>query len=276
MRALLLALGLALPVAAQDVTEVIPLRHRPAAELVPVLQSMIGRDGVVASLDTRLVVRATPEAMARIKALLPELDLPLRSVWITVRQAGRRQEGSAAGGVTVQGGSGTWTTRDGGTTTTTTRRTTATGAFSAGSTSGSDEATQRLRAVEGQPAYIGLGQAQAVPQVVVGPGGVATGAAYVEAATGFWVLPRLSGQLVTLELATSQDAFTAAGLERRGVEATVSGRLGEWIQVGSHDLQGRERQGGASVGGRAVVAGEQASWAESWSVSLRVEEVPGP
>ena len=276
MRPLLLALALAFPAAAQDLAEVIPLRHRPAAELVPVLQSMIGRDGVVASLDTRLVVRATPEAMARVKALLPELDLPLRSVWITVRQAGQRQESSAAGGVTVQGGSGTWTTRDGRTTTTTTRRTTATGALSAGSASGSDEATQRLRAVEGQPAYIGLGQAQAVPQAVVGPGGVATGMAYVEAATGFWVLPRLSGQLVTLELATSQDAFTAAGLERRGVEATVSGRLGEWIQVGSHALQARDRQGGASVGGRAVVAGEQASRTESWSVSLRVEEIPGP
>ncbi len=264
MRLLLLALALALPVAAQDTAEVIPLRHRPAAELAPVLQSMIGSDGVVASLDTRLVVRATPEAMARVKALVRELDLPLRSLWITVRQAGQRRESSVDGGVTVQDGSGTRVTTDGHTTTTTTRRTVVTGALSAGSASGSDETLQRLQALEGQPAFIGIGQAQAVPRAVLTPGGVVTGAAYVEATTGFWVLPRLSGDLVSLELATAQDAFTRAGLERRGVETSVSGRLGEWLQVGSHALQSRGQLA-------AILVAGQASLDQSWSVSLRVE-----
>lgn len=274
MRLLLLALALSLPVAAQDVTAVIPLQHRPAAELVPVLQSLIGSEGAVASLDTRLVVRATPAAMARVRELVRDLDLPLRSLWVSVRQTGQRRESSVSGGVTLQGGPRTRVTTDGHTTTTTTRRTVATGALSAGSASGRDESLQQLRAVEGQPAFISLGQAQAVPQVVVGPGGVAAGTAYVEAATGFWVLPRLSGQLVTLELATRQDGFTPAGLERRGTETTVSGRLGEWIQVGSQVLQGRERQAAGGVAGQAGLAAGQSSVAESWSVALRVEEAP--
>lgn len=277
MRPLLIAaLALALPAAAQDTAEVIPLRHRPAADLVPVLQSMLGSDGVVASLDSRLVVRATPEAMARVKALVRDLDVPLRSLWITVRQAGQRQESSVHGGVTVQGGSGTRVGTDGHGTTTTTRRTVATGGLSAGSAADSDETLQRLRAVEGQPAFISIGRALAVPQAVLTPGGVAPGAAYVEAATGFWVLPRLSGDLVSLELATTQDAFAPAGLQRRGTETTVSGLLGEWLQVGSHSLQGRERQAGGALGGQAVLAGGQASLAESWSVSLRVEAVDAP
>lgn len=266
---LIAALALALPAAAQDTAEVIPLRHRPAADLVPVLQSMLGSDGVVASLDSRLVVRATPEAMARVKALVRDLDVPLRSLWITVRQTGQHRESSVHGGVTVQGGSGTRVGTDGHGTTTTTRRTVATGALSAGRASGDDETLQRLRAVEGQPAFISVGRALAVPQAVLTPGGVAAGAAYVEAATGFWVLPRLSGDLVSLELAATQDAFTPAGLERRGVDSTLSGRLGDWLQVGSHALQSREQQA-------AILAGGRASLDESWSVSLRIEAVEAP
>jgi hypothetical protein len=81
-----LALAPAPARADETVLKVIPLKNRPAADLVPVLAPIAGPEGSVTALETRLVVRATPQALARIEALLRTLDTPLRSLVISVSQ----------------------------------------------------------------------------------------------------------------------------------------------------------------------------------------------
>jgi hypothetical protein len=252
LRALACWLLLVTPLAAQEATlETIALRNRPAEDLVPVLEPLVGPGGSVTAFGGRLIVKAAPRAMREIKDLVAKLDVVPRSLWITVRQSrdvdtSGRQIG-AGGGVVVE-------RRDGRTTTT---RTEVHGAFGQGSASERGQDVQQLRAVEGRPAEIHAGREQVVP-----PG-------YVQdAASGFSVIPWLSGDFVTLEIRTRGDRIDAAGrVEYQQLKATVNGRLGEWISLG-----GLEKS--ETTSDRGLLSRANARWAELRSVSLKVEEIP--
>jgi hypothetical protein len=249
--AALACLLLAAPLLAQQpALETIVVKNRPAEDLVPVLEPLVGPGGSVAAFGGRLIVKAAPAAMREIKDLVAKLDVVPRSLWITVRQS-RQVESSgreigAGGGVVVE-------RRDGRTTT----RTRATGVFGQGSGSESGQDLQQIRAVEGRPAQIHVGREELVP-----PGYVQ------EAATGFSVIPWLSGDFVTLEIRTRGDRIDAAGrVEYQQLKATVNGRLGEWISLG-----GIERSEDTSD--RGLLSRARSRWDELRSVSLKVEEVP--
>ncbi|MGE0454193.1 MAG: hypothetical protein AB7O37_17230 [Vicinamibacteria bacterium] len=113
-----------------------------------------------------------------------------------------------------------------------------TGAFAGSSAGETGSLTQSIAALEGRPAFISVGEARpvATPVPVVGPGGaigVAPGTVLQEASRGFYVIPRLSGDFVTLEVAVSGDRLAAGGaVELQRLETTASGRLGEWIPLG--------------------------------------------
>jgi hypothetical protein len=265
--ALLASLLLVAPLFAQEpALETIPVRNRPAEDLVPVLEPLVGRGGSVTAFGNRLIVKAAPAAMREIKDLVAKLDVVPRSLWITVRQSrdvetSGRQVG-ASGGVVVE-------RRDGRTTTT---RTEVHGAFGQGSSSERGQDVQQLRAVEGRPAQIHVGREVPVPQAVVvpGPAGpeVARGSVYQEADTGFSVTPWLSGDFVTLEIRTRGDRIDDAGrVDYQQLKATVNGRLGEWISLGGLDRT-------ETTSDRGLLSRSSARFAELRNVSLKVEEVP--
>ena len=61
---------------------------------------------------------------------------------------------------------------------------------------------------------------------------------YREAVTGLWVLPRINGDRVTMDLAPQREAFdnrTPGGVQGSRILTTVTGRLGEWIELGGVD-----------------------------------------
>jgi hypothetical protein len=102
---------------------------------------------------------------------------------------------------------------------------------------------QRMQVLEGGQAYISSGESRI----------------HGQAGTGFSVMPRVSGSNVTLEIATQQEAFTRGGaIQGQRAVSTVSGRLGEWIDLGGTEsasaradsgiLSSRERTAGGSSG----------------------------
>jgi hypothetical protein len=134
-----------------------------------------------------------------------------------------------------------------------------TGSFNATSASESGSDVQQLQCLEGRPAFIHGGHAVPVPQPFV------PGAAYAEAITGFWVLPRLAGDSVTLELAVSKDGFESRGtLGTRQVQTSVSGRLGDWLAVSGSSLV-------RDVSERGLADRSAARDSQDWSVDLKVE-----
>ena len=91
-----------------------------------------------------------------------------------------------------------------------------------------EQAEQRLQVLEGGQAYISTGEARI----------------YGQAGTGFAVIPRVSGSSVTLDIAAQQEAFTRGGAVRgeRAV-STVSGRLGDWIELGGISVSSLRGEG---------------------------------
>lgn len=249
----------------ETVVEVLAVRNRPASDLVSVLEPLAGPDGSVAAMESRLIVKATPAALAQIKHVLGSLDVAPRALWITVRHASSATTSARGGAVAASvpiGGTTVQVSPDGATLTTTTRsqRTRVTGAFADASASDTGTDVQRLQCLEGRPAFIQVGRAEPA----------FAGAGYVEADTGFWVLPRLAGQTLSLELATSRDAFEASGsIAVRRTSGSLSGRLGEWIPVGGASLA-RDAQE------RGLASRATTSTTSDWSVELRVEAADTP
>jgi len=253
--ALCLSLLPILGVAEEIALEVIPLRNRPAETLVPVIAAVAPPGVTITGLDTRLIVRGTPSALAEVRRLAAVLDTPLRSLSITVDQGHIRRDAVRAGGATVEARPG---------------RTVVTGAFDQRESSETGSGVQRVRALEGTPASIQVGRSVPVAETVVvpTPGGAAVvpGAGYREAVSGFRVLPRLSGDVVTLEILTADESVDDRGaVEGTRSRITVSGRLGQWIELGAA-LQDAE------ASHREVLGGSHERSLEGRSIRVMVEE----
>lgn len=249
--------------AADDGTllKVIPLKHRQAADLVAVLQALAGPGGTVAAIDSRLVVRATPQGHARIEEALRALDTPLRSLIITVSQARSRTARQETNAVSASGG----------TVTSHTTRTVVTGAFGASGGEESDADVQRVTVLEGYPALIRVGRSEPVSTIGLlptprGPGVIVPGTAYAETGTGFYVLARLDAHRVTLELwAESTESTGGGAVAGQSLRTTVGGSLGEWMEVGTAVRE-------AEVRARALLGGAQRGSVEERNVRVRVDE----
>ncbi|MFC5302978.1 secretin N-terminal domain-containing protein [Azospira restricta] len=282
MKRLLSILLVLLPLlaAAQQEMEILPLRHRTVDQVLPVLRPLLEPGAALSGMNNQLILRASRKNRDEIRQALAALDTPARSLRILVsqhRDAEMRQSGAEAygsvgsgnvriiqppSGVAVGGGR-VEIRRDGnvvGGQVVDTRSTRAAGAM------------QSVQVVEGGRAYISVGQSLPLPlrQVVVGPGGavVTETVVYRDVGQGFYAEPRLAGDRVTLEISPQFDTPGAAygSINTQRLSTTVSGRLGEWIELGGSGQQaaGRER-GGFSVG-TSEIRDDRSIW-------LKVEEV---
>jgi hypothetical protein len=132
--------------------------------------------------------------------------------------------------------------------------------------------------LEGSSAYIRVGESRPVPSrqvvrtVINGQivDRVVEGTEYRDAATGFSVRPRLQGDIVTLDINPQRDSFDD---RRRGtvnvqqVTTTVSGRIGEWIDLGGMD-DSRSDERSALLGRSSGRTGDRRG------VQVRVEILP--
>lgn len=251
---------LALPVCAQQELEIIPLRHQTVDQVLPVLQPLVEPGGSLSGMNNQLFLRASRRNRDDIKRALAAIDAPSRRLVIHVSQNRGLDESNRGGSVSGQVvlgtnrradvNAGVWDTR------------------SARSESGS----QMVQTVEGGRAYIQVGRSVPVPmrQIAVGSGGaVATDSfVYRDIGQGFYAQPRVNGDRVTLEI--SQQADSPSGYRgaanTQGLSTTVSGRLGEWIELGGAGSQ----SSGSSRGGFGASTGEVR---DSRSIWLMVEEI---
>ena len=137
----------------------------------------------------------------------------------------------------------------------------------------SERSGQMVQTVEGGRAFIQVGRSLPLPlrQAVIGPGGVVVeeSVVYRDVGSGFFAVPRVNGDRVTLEISQQAESFSPAArgaIESQRLTTTVTGRLGEWIQLG-----GVSRQ--ASGGGIGTFGAASASGSDSGAIWLLVEEI---
>lgn len=237
---LLFALLPALPGMAQDTElKTFPLQQRNAQEMIPVLRPLLEPGTTLSGSGYTLIVRGTPQTLREIEHLLAELDRAPRNLMVLLHRGElttAQRQGTAASGALDSGADGTGirgqvrvyrTERQ-----------------------GEEQGDQRLRVLEGQWAHLRAGDAIPLPHqsTVLTPGGVVTqqGIEYRDVATGVEVRPRLSGDRVTLEVRPyrARPAATGGGvIESQALITTVSGRLGEWIELGgvAEETSGQDR-----------------------------------
>ena len=217
----------ALAASAQHALEIIVLRHRTVDQVLPVLRPLLEPGGTLSGQYSQLIVRASPANVAELKRVLEAIDRPLRRLQISVRFEdsldAARQGIEGSGAVSNRGPRIELRAED-------------------SRTRADERVDQSLQVLEGARAVI--------------YGGVQY------RATGFEVVPRLSGESVLMDISPQRES----GDSFQHAAATVSARLGEWFEVaGTATSSSRDARGILSTSRSAIAEGRR--------VWLKVEEI---
>jgi type II/III secretion system protein len=235
------------PVLAESMKiEIIPMKNRLVSDVIPVIEPLVVEGGSVTGMKDKLIVKTTPSNLKQIKSVLAEIDNAPRRLMISVKQNVDGNFNIKEGGYSGRYNSGDvkFKSPDPGR-----EGTIIQGKDSDGNVIRyrqletrsrlEDKNVFRVQTLEGNPAFINSGQSVpvATQSTFVTAGGIVyqDGVEYRDVTSGFYVLPRLQGDNVTLLVAPHLSRVTpgeAAIFDVQNVETTASGRLGEWIQLG--------------------------------------------
>jgi type II secretory pathway component HofQ len=274
----LLLLMLAGAARAQEINvEIIELRYRSAEEMLPILQPLVEPPGSVGALQNKLIIRGTPAGLRQIKSLVAQLDTAPRQLLITVDQGTLSQTRERASGISGHAASGdveVFIPSD---------VPPGTPGIAVGGRDGAIEARsgirrgssdsggqQQLRVLDGREAVIYLGQSVPFARKSKGPGGaLIEDIEYRDVMVGFSVLPRVQGDQVTLEISPQQESISGAGgtISVQRSSTSVSGRLGEWIDIGGATQEQVSEN-------RSLSSSRSSRRQDTHQVRVKVEELP--
>jgi type II secretory pathway component GspD/PulD (secretin) len=243
--------------------EVIALKYRNAEQLLPMLRPLVEPGGAVSGMQNQIILRASRRNIEELRRVVASIDTQPRRLMISVRQDTAENVQGGAAGV-----AGTINSRGGGE---------IRGQVFDSRNVSDERISQRLQVLEGYPATINVGQSVPVPSRSV-TGGV-TGAnqgfliaetvTYRDIGTGFEVVPRVSGDMVQLEISPRRETPGNAGpgsVNSQRITTTASGRLGEWFELGGASQQESRQNSGLTYGS----SGERRDIRRVW---VRVEEI---
>ena len=253
----------------------LPLQHRPAEELVPLLQPLLPAGAALTGTGDVLLLRADEATVAEVRRALATLDRAPRQLLISVGQSmgtSRQSGGVRATGTVGSGGVQVGVDRP---------PAGASGldvAIGHSSTRDDIRTLSSVRALEGREVFVAAGESRPFTSTTVvgggwvGPVAVGTTTGYQDARTGFNATPRVAGDRVTLEIAPVQQRFANEGsyagaeVASQSAQTTVSGRLGEWIEIGGVS----DARGGSTTG---VATWQTRSGLTRSSAWVKVEQV---
>jgi hypothetical protein len=266
------------PRAADYPIEVIELRHNLLQDVLPVIRPLMGEGETVTGMGSQLVIKAPPARVDQIRQLLTEIDRPPRRLIVTVSNQGdlNRYSRGYSAAADINAGDGNITVNPRGR-----QRETASAGIGSGDSRariGVHDATsqggrtvgQHVQVLEGRRAWINAG-VQVPVQTREGyiAGGVPyerRSISYHDVRSGFYVIPRVSGDIVTLEILQHDDrpGDTPRTFRTQSTNTSVSGRLGQWIDLGGIDTAETDSRRDIGQSVRSGVTGTQ-------QISVKVE-----
>ena len=238
----------------------ISLQSRTADELIPILEPLLGAGDVITGQGYRLFLRAPAQTVEEVKQVVRALDIAARVLLISVSQGSRRDfesqridgniqvesdnsridigsdSGNAAGNIDY--GDGNVSIGVSG---------------SSNRSSRQSNPVHRLRVTEGTRGFIETGS-----EVAYNSGLYGGTTDFKRATTGFYVLPRVNGDEITLEVSPfkNEPVENSSGrIETQQARTTIRGRLGEWLSIGGVSQQFQRTQSG--IGSRSSAAGSR-------------------
>ncbi|QJP96318.1 secretin N-terminal domain-containing protein [Pseudomonas fluorescens] len=207
LRTLLTTLLLGCSFSVMAATEIVPLKYHTSADMLPVAQDFIGKDGQVSAYGNQLIVKAEPDKIQELKALLTQLDTAPKRLLITVDTNENNQQNT-----------GDQQTR-----------------IIDYSTASRDGGIQQVQASEGAPALIQVGQSVPITSSQSNSwGDYSSQTQYRNVTQGFYVTASVTGDTVHLSISTNRDRMSQERpdvVNVQSTDTTVTGRLGEWITL---------------------------------------------
>lgn len=246
--------------------EVIPLNHRFAEEMAPLVRPLLAPGDVLVASGNQLIVQTSPDRLAQIKQLLQSLDKSAHRLMITVRQGGDLSREELDAGAGVQGrlplnqpDRASLQLR---------------GRFNQTDSDENRNAVQQIQTLEGSPAQIQFGESRPVTVPVIGGRGnqfmVRRGVGYQELTTGFAVVARLTGDgnvlVDVMPWSARPDPFDSRNVRNQQASASLQARLGEWMVIGGQNSE-QSAQQSQWLGHRYT------TWNESDTISIKVEDL---
>ena len=247
IHALLIACAvlLVLTPAAADEARIILLKHRPASEVMPLIRPLLGPDDALSGLDFRLIIRTSDRNLKAIERLLTQVDVARQRLRITVEQASADDRTQTSRSVTGEAPigdkaritlpakppeNGGLVVQQNGLRYTVNRHT----------TSASNPITQTVMTLDGQRAYIRIGQSVPHVKTILALSHrqfvLTQGIELQDVTTGFDVLPRVRGDRVLVEITPRLSSLrdpTIGLADFRELSTTVDTRQGEWLDLGA-------------------------------------------
>jgi type II secretory pathway component GspD/PulD (secretin) len=223
---------IACPVLAQSL-EVIDLKHRTAAEVIPVLQPLLEQGGALTGQDYRLFVRASPANVHQLRAALAQIDRQPNQLLVSVRRSTQQEverEGAQVSGTVSNRGSNV--------------------SVQATDNSARDrrDGVASVQVIEGNSAFISSGSDVPIVTAVAAGGGrrpwAAATTGYRNVSSGFVVTPRMNGQTVVLDIEQQDERVVNGNVQTQHLTTQVSGMLGQWIQLGGVSESASSQQRG--------------------------------
>lgn len=268
----LLGLVLLVSTAQADSMSTIQLQNRPAEEVIPIIKPMLGANDVITGEGFNIFLRSSPETLARVRQMVDVLDIRAKVMLVSVFQGSERDLGALgisaniqfeSGNASVDIGDGSGNNNDtGGNITYGTNSGSASISGISTQTSQRDHPIHQVRVTEGTEAYIETGEQ--IPYFFgatsIGPGGNAGSVVYKDVMTGFYVLPRIRGDNVILEVSpfkSSQSNTGGGNINTLSAGTTITGRVGEWLLIGGVTEQLNQTERG--IGTRTTTQGRDST-----------------
>ncbi len=266
MRKILLVLSLiSFSAFAETEFKIITLQHRFASDLLSIIEPMVGTNGTATGINNQLILRAQPDRMREIEALVTQLDAPRVNRKITVKtsnvlqnQQTRVQASGAAkiGKVTVSNdrfskpNSGRVEAEN-------------------NSSNSSQSSNQFINVLDGERAFIRVGQLVPFTQEWV-----TITRRYIqvdrfidwrEVATGFAVRPRTIGNEVELEITPRIARLNKQGyIDFEELTTVMRVSLGNWVDIGGTMQQNDEVS-------RKILGMQNAASQQNSNLSIKVD-----
>lgn len=210
LRAFIASLLMVFSISALADTKVITLQNRTSADLLPIAQNFIGKNGKVSAYGNQLIVEAAPSKIQNLENLLAQLDTPAKRLLITVdtRDNSLPEPNSDTRVISTA-------SREGG--------------------------IQQIEATEGVPAQIQIGQSVPLTSTQTDAyGRLLTQTEYRDVTQGFFVTATVTGETVHLAISTHLDSMSQERpdvVNMQNANTQISGPLGQWITVAGSSNQ---------------------------------------